>query len=131
VLPMGNDIPQQPEAVLAVENQKLSGHAPGDGTMRFRFCPKAAKKFGFKIQSNVSAIDGKTGGIEAYISSPDIVQYPAANLPNWWTDDPSPEVAQGPHHGSKTVSRWREDFLSDFAKRLLRCQSPALAETRR
>ena len=127
VLPIGNDIPEQPEAVLAVENQKLSSHAPGDGTMRFRFCPKAAKKFDFKIESNVPALNGKTGGIEAYIPSPDMSQHPAENLLNWWTDDPSPDVAEGPHHGAKTVNQWREDFLGDFAKRMLRCQSPASA----
>jgi hypothetical protein len=125
VLSMGDDVPKQPEAVLMVENQKLSGHAPGDGMMRFRFCPKAAKSYGFKIQSNVPALDGQAGGITAYIPSPDMAQHPAANLPNWWTDDPSPEVAEGPHSGAKTVSRWREDFLRDFAQRMLRCQSPA------
>jgi len=129
VLPMGDDVPEQPEAVLAVENQKLSGHTPGDGTMRFRFYPKAAKKIDFKIQSNVPALDGKTGGIEAYIPSPDMAQSPAANLPNWWTDDPSPEVAEGSHSGAITVSQWREDFLGDFAQRMLRCQSPASPET--
>ena len=129
VLPMGNDIPKQPEAVLRVENQKLPGHAPGDGTMRFRFSPKAAKGHGFKIQSNVPALNGKTGGISVRMPSPATAQRPAANLPDWWTDDPSPEVAQGSHSGAKTVNRWREDFLRDFAKRMLQCQSPASART--
>ncbi|MHC4367836.1 MAG: DUF1593 domain-containing protein [Planctomycetota bacterium] len=129
-LPMGNNIPEQPEAVLAVENQKLPGHAPGDGTMRFRFCPKAAKSYGFTIRSNVPALDSKTGGITAYIPSPDMARRPSPKLPDWWTDDPSPDVAEGSHSGAKTVSRWREDFLRDFAKRMLRCQSPAPAETR-
>jgi hypothetical protein len=115
--------------VLAVENQKLSGHAPGDGTMRFRFCPKAAKSYGFKVRSNVPALDGKTGGITAYIPSLIMAQRPAANLPNWWTDNPSLDVAGGSHSGAKTVSRWREDFLRDFAKRMLQCQSPASAES--
>ncbi len=130
VLPLGNDPPDQPEAILAVENQKLSGHAPGDGTMRFRFCPKAAKSHGFQIQSNVPALNGKTGAISVYLPSPSKAQQPAANLPNWWTDDPSPEVTEGVYHGAKTVSRWREDFLRDFAKRMLRCQSPASSEIR-
>jgi hypothetical protein len=46
--------------------------------------------------------------------------------PNWWIDDPAPAVAEGVHPGAKTVSQWREDFLRDFAARMLRCQSPAL-----
>ena len=130
VLPMGNDISEQPEAVLAVENQKLPGHAPGDGTMRFRFCPKAAKGYGFKIQGNVPALNGKTGGITAYIPSPDMAQRPSAKFPNWWTDDPSFNVAEGSHSGAKTVNRWREDFLSDFAARMDRCRTPATANTK-
>lgn len=42
----------------------------------------------------------------------------ASRFPNGWTDDPDPAVAEGPHHGAKTVSRWRRDFLRDFADRL-------------
>jgi hypothetical protein len=125
VLPIGNNVSEQPEAVLAVENQKLSGHAPGDGTMRFRFCPKAAKSYVFKVGSNVPELNGKTGGITAYTPSPVMAQRPAANLSNWWTDNPSLDVTEGPHSGAKTVSRWREDFLHDFAARMLRCKSPA------
>ncbi|MBN2269084.1 MAG: DUF1593 domain-containing protein [Sedimentisphaerales bacterium] len=131
VLPMGGDIPEKPKAVLQVDNQELIGHAPGDGTMRFRFCPKSQKTFAFKIQSNVPALDGKTGGIEAHLPPLETAQRPAVNLPNWWTDDPSPDVAEGSHHGAKTVSRWREDFLEDFAQRMLRCQSPASAKTKK
>lgn len=128
VLPIGNSVPeQQLEAVLAVENQNLPGHARGDGTMRFRFCPKAAKGYGFRIDSNVPALNGKTGGITALIPSPDRAQRPAANLPNWWADDPSLDVAEGSHSGVKSVNRWREDFLNDFAQRMLRCQPPASA----
>jgi hypothetical protein len=44
------------------------------------------------------------------------------SFPNWWTDDPAPELAEGEHHGAKSVSRWREDFLSDFAKRISHCK---------
>lgn len=125
MLPLGDRVPEKPEAQLNVENQSLPGYAPGDGTMRFRFCPKAPTAYRFKIQSNVPSLDGKTGGITAYIPSASTAEHPAAELPNWWTDDPSPEVAEGPHSGAKTVSRWREDYLRDFAARMLRCKSPA------
>lgn len=128
VLPLGDDAPEHPEAVLEVTNQALAGHAPGDGTMRFRFCPKAAESYGFRIRSNVPALEGKTGGITAYTPAPGVADHPAAGLPHWWTDDPSPNVAEGEQMGVKTVNRWREDFLRDFAKRMLRCQSPASTE---
>ena len=128
VLALGDEVPPQPEAVLAVENQKLTGHAPGDGGMRFRFCPKSAGAFGFKIQSNVPALEGKAGGITAYLPSLEIAQHSSAEFPNWWTDDPSPDVAEGSHHGARTVSRWREDFLGDFAARMDRCRTPAITK---
>ena len=123
-LPLGDGAPDKPEARLVVENQSLIGHIPGDGTMRFRFCPKAAKTYGFTIRSNVPELDGKTGEIKAFSPRPDVAQHPSEKLPNWWTDDPDPAVAEGVHQGAKSVSRWREDFLCDFAERLLRCRAP-------
>jgi len=130
VLPMGENISEKPKAVLVVDNQQLTGYAPGDGTIRFRFSPKSKKAFAFKIKSNMPALDGKTGGITAALPSPDMAKQPSSRFPNWWTDDPAPEVAEGDYHGAKTVSQWREDFLSDFAQRMLRCQSPASKDNR-
>jgi hypothetical protein len=121
ILPLEDHTAGMPEARLQVDNQSLAGHAPGDGTMRFRFSPKAAKSYEFRIQSNVPSLDGKTGGITAIAPPPDASLQPAAAHPNWWTDNPSPDVAEGDHMGAKTVNRWREDFLRDFAQRMRRC----------
>lgn len=123
-LPLGAAAPEHPEAQLVVENQSLVGHAPGDGTMRFRFCPKAAKPYTFVIRSNVPALEGQTGGITAVAPPPELAQHPAARLTHWWTDNPAPKLAAGPHLGAATVSRWREDFLRDFAARIKRCAEP-------
>jgi len=124
VLPMGKDVPAKPEAVLLSGNQTLPGYAPGDGTMRFRFCPKSAETNSLKISSNVAALNGMTGQITSYLPSADIARQPSSKFSNWWTDDPSPELADKGHHGSKTISQWREEFLGDFAERMLRCQFP-------
>ena len=129
VLPLGDRAPEKPEARLVVENQSLIGHTPGDNTMRFRFCPKAAKAYSFTIRGNVLALNGKKGGITAFVPPPEVARRPSSRLPNWWTDDPSKHVAEGQHIGAKTVSQWREDFLRDFAARMLRCKSPATAKS--
>jgi hypothetical protein len=121
-LPLGEGVPKEPVARLVVENQSLIGHMPGDGTMRFRFCPKAAKVYRFAIRSNVLALNAKTSGITAFAPKPDIALRPSSRLPNWWTDDPAPEFAEGEHIGAKTVSRWRQEYLRDFAKRMVRCK---------
>lgn len=124
-LPLDADAPEKPEARLVVENQSLIGHVGDDKTMRFRFCPKEAKAFTFTILGNLPSLNGKKGGITAVLPSPDLAKHPSARFPNWWTDDPSPQFADGPHSGAKTVSRWREGFLRDFAARMDRCKSPA------
>ena len=87
--------------------------------------PKAPKTYSYRIKSNIPALDGKAGKLTSFIPLPEVALRPSLRLPNWWTDDPSPDVAEGPYIGAKTVSRWREDFLHDFAARMLRCQSPA------
>jgi len=70
---MGAGAPKSPEARLIVENQSLVGHVADDGTMRFRFCPKAVKRYGFRICSNVPVLDGKTGAVTAIPVDPETV----------------------------------------------------------
>ncbi len=123
VLPLGADVPEKPEARLEVDNQSLVGHLPGDGTVRFRFSPKGAGTYTFTIHSNLPALDGKAGGITAFTPPPDAAQHPSAAYPNWWTDNPSPQLAEDGHIGARTVNRWREGFLRDFAARIARVEA--------
>jgi hypothetical protein len=129
-LPLGDHAPKQPEARLLVENQTLVGHSAGDGTMRFRFSPKDAKTYRFNIESNVPALDSKTGAVTAFVPPPGSAKHASARHPNWWTDDPRAAATEGVHIGAKTVSRWREDYLRNFGERMLRCQSPAVHKSR-
>lgn len=122
-IPMGEQVPDDPKGLLVVENQQLPGHVSDDGYMRFRFSPKSAKAFNFKILSNVPELAGGEGGITAVVPSVDTAQNPTDKLPFWWTDDLSEAVAEGPHSGARTVSRWRQAFLADFAQRMLRCDA--------
>src|SRR3972149_5815180 len=69
----------------------------------------------YAIRSNVPALDGKAGALTSVRPASNVAQRPSPRLPHWWTDDPAPEVAEGPHIGARTVSQWREDFLRDFA----------------
>lgn len=41
--------------------------------------------------------------------------------PNWWTDRTDPELKVGNYPGAKTVSKWREDYLRNWQKRMDRC----------
>lgn len=124
-LRIDENLPKNPEAFLKVENQSLEGYFKEDGTVRFRFSPKSAKVFDFKIESNIKNINEKTGSVTAFIPGDELAKQPSNNYPNWWTDDPNPELAEGDHIGAKTVNRWREEYLSDFAKRMKHCAVPS------
>jgi len=120
-LPLDKAAPNTPGARLIVENQSLIGHAADDGTMRFRFCPKAATTYRFTIDSNVPALNRKSGGITAVAPALDVARHSTQLHPNWWTDNLADALAEGEHAGARTISRWREDFLRDFAQRMNRC----------
>lgn len=124
VLPLGPNAPTTPAAVMVIENQRLIGHVDGAGSIRFRFCPKDAKLYHYTIAGNIPSLEGRRGEITVYPPVPAAALTPDLRWPNWWTDDPSPEAAEGIHQGARTISVWREAFLTDFSDRLERCKNP-------
>ncbi|MCC6490630.1 MAG: DUF1593 domain-containing protein [Candidatus Hydrogenedentes bacterium] len=38
--------------------------------------------------------------------------------PNYWTDNPDPQLAEGKYPGAKTVNTWRVEFLRDWQERM-------------
>lgn len=121
VLPLGPDAPARPAGQLRITNQVLEGHPDDAGNLRFRFCPRDPVRYRYEVRSNAPGLDGRTGEITAEAPPPERARQPSARHPHWWTDDPSAAEAEGIHHGARTVSRWREEFLRDFAARLTRC----------
>ena len=92
--------------------------------LRFRFSPRDAKVWPYVIRS-----DSQASTASRVASPPSRRQSsepvaPSSVHPHWWIDDPDPAAAEGVHPGAKSVSRWREAFLRDFAARMLRCASP-------
>jgi hypothetical protein len=105
---------------------RIPALATNDGrVLRFRFSPRDAKVWPYVIRSDVAALDGQSGQFTAVHPPPERTSRPFDRHPNWWIDDPAPAVAEGVHPGAKSVSRWREAFLRDFAARLARSKSPA------
>jgi hypothetical protein len=124
-LPVPAPASDRPEARMRIENQELPGHFDRDGMVRFRFSPKEAKTYRYSLRSNLPALDGSSGALTAVPAPPSAALRPSPRWPNWWTDDPSRHVAEGPHQGARSVSEWREHFLRDFAERMRRCAAPA------
>ena len=78
----------------------------------------------YVIRSDFAGLDGLSGRFAAVPPPLDRTRRASSSHPYWWTDDPDPSAAEGIHPGAKSVSRWREAFLGDFAERLLRSKAP-------
>ena len=92
-------------------------------TVRFLFSPKNPSKYNYTIKSNINSLNMLSGCIKAYMPPASNRFSPSAHFPNWWTDDPSPELMEEGQIGIKTINCWREEFLTDFARRMKRCKT--------
>lgn len=91
------------------------------GRLRFRFSPRDAKVWPYAIQSDFAPLHGVAGQFTAIPPPLERTKRASVRHPNWWIDDPDPTAAEGVHPGARSVNRWREEFLADFAVRMRRC----------
>ena len=122
--PIPPGLTQQNKVRMLIDN-RIPAVARIDGReLRFRFSPRDAKVWPYVIQSDFPGLDGKSGSFLATPPTPERTGKPSTLHPNWWIDDPDPAAAEGVHPGAKHVTRWRAEFLADFATRMQRCQTP-------
>ncbi len=122
VLPASTSCVAAGMATMEVDGFACPGTRGADNAWHFWFCPKESKVWRYTIESTDQAVNGLAGTFRSAPPPPERRHEPSPRYPHWWTDDPDPSMAEGPHQGAKTVSRWRREFLEDFARRLDRCR---------
>ncbi len=110
------------KSYLIIDKQRFEGFVDMSGNRHFIFSPKTAKKWNYTIESTVPELNNQKGSFTSYRPNPEQANHPSGQYENWWTDNPDPAFAEGVHQGAKTISRWRKEFLSDFAQRMQRCK---------
>jgi len=124
VLPVPTGYTSQNSASMIFGGGKPPSIGVNEGeVLRFRFAPRDAKVWPYKIKSDFPKLNGQTGKFTAAPPASERTSTPARLHPNWWIDDPDPATAGGVHPGAKSISQWREQFLQDFATRMDRCKS--------
>ena len=116
---------EAPVFMMEIRNQFFEGFYVGGGEYRFRFVPKETGDFHYTVRSDIRELEGMSGVIRVLPEIPATRE--EGNLTQWWSDDLNPAHAVGVHKGAETVSRWRVDFLTDFAERFDRCITPKKA----
>lgn len=106
---------------MVVDKQRFDGYYCGNGQYKVRFMPKSLGDWEYVLESDIPELNGQCG---QFISVPEARENRkdrGQNLKNWWADTLNPEDAEGEHMGAKTVNRYRERYLRDFAERFDRC----------
>ncbi len=122
-LPLPRGFSNRNHAKMVFEGTVPSSLGAIDGeVLRFRFSPRDVKVWRYTIKSDAAELDGQSGAINAIPPPHSRTSVRSAIHPHWWIDDPDPATAEGVHPGAKSINRWREQFLRDFAERMDRCR---------
>ncbi len=98
--------------------QRWPGYYLGDGRYAVRYMPKKAETLTLNITSDIPALDGLSGHI--IVTN----QWPGPSREtdyivgdHWYTDKADPALYDGKIQGGKTLSKWRDEVLEDWAER--------------
>ncbi|MEB2775428.1 DUF1593 domain-containing protein [Algoriphagus sp. D3-2-R+10] len=103
---------------IEIQNQTWPGYYLGDGVYGVKYSSKKPEVGTYKTSSEIVELDGLEGKYVSIIPWPG---KPAATDyllgENWYSDRQEPELYLQDQQGAKTVSKYRNEFLKDWAKR--------------
>ncbi len=113
------DIPQDSACfTFKTGGQSWPGYYLGEGVYGVRYSPKQAETGTYTTTSDIPGLHGLTG---SYVS---VAPWPGKPGPDdfkpgnhWYGDRPDPQLFIGPQQGAKTIARYREEYLIDWARR--------------
>lgn len=98
--------------------QKWDGFYLGNGEYAIRYIPKQAESISYTITSGLPGFFSQSGQFvvdNAWPGKSRNSNYPLGA--NWYTDKKDPKLFDGIWQGGKTVLKWRNAVLIDWAKR--------------
>lgn len=107
----------EPCFTLHIDKQQWEGIYAGKGKYVVRYAPKAPATLKYEIRSDIEALNGLQGVIVVgdEWGGDTVAGYPLGD--NWYTDRRERDLYEGQWQGSRTVSKWREEVLTDWAVR--------------
>jgi hypothetical protein len=114
-----HDIPDDSACfILEINKQKWPGYYLGNGDYGVRYSSKQPEICTYVTTSPINELNNQIGQFVSIIPWPG---KPSANDykvgSNWYTDNPNPKLFIKEQQGAKTVSKYRKEFLLDWAKR--------------
>ncbi|MBB6329000.1 hypothetical protein FHS59_004664 [Algoriphagus iocasae] len=103
---------------IEAQNQTWPGYYLGGGIYGVRYSSKGPEQGYYKISSPIAELDGLEGNYVSTVSWPGKVTPDDYQLGyNWYSDKQDPALYIKVQQGAKTISKYRKEFLMDWAER--------------
>ncbi|SER85803.1 Protein of unknown function [Pedobacter rhizosphaerae] len=103
---------------MKIAGQEFPGYYLGSGKYGIRYTSKAPETLSYVITSKYPELNDKTGQLVSNVpwpGKPAKQDYILGR--NWYSDRKEPELFLNKQQGAKTIARYREAFLADWAIR--------------
>ena len=103
---------------LEIQKQEWPGYYLGNGIYGVRYSSKKPEVSSYTIRSKIKELNGQKGEYTStapWPGKPNKDDYLLGK--NWFGDLPNPEYFLEGQQGAKTISKYRQEYLTDWAKR--------------